>query len=588
MPWPSITEGVTKATKGFFESIKSWVEEDVNTETSRAETAEGLALQKSKNLEDLASASTARANLGLGTAATQASSAFDAAGAAASAQAAAEAASDPKGTAAALKVSSANTLAISGTPSAGEVLTATSGTAADWTNALALALPLASPALTIPARPTITGTTYYVSATGNDANAGTSEATAWKTVKKVNETKLNPGDGVLFEGGATFGEELYGNGSGTEAKPVVYSSYGHGNAILSEGISLYPQGEWVVIDHITSLKGIGGYGSNVTIQNCNITNAEGVGINITCGEYKVATKPAEKWKILCNYIHDTGDSGILIEGIIEEGEESSLYPAKKFVVEGNVIENTGTDTAISYGKHGIYLKGTECTITRNVIRNFSTDGISQRYGGNTVENNVITSGYVGIGFFQYSSTASSTSWINNAISEVETGIYVPEACTIYSGGKATASKTSENFVLRGNIIGPIYGGESEYVTIKTTGTVSREGTNAERKTRPHEPWTAKFNSQSGTTYTLQRSDIGKTVVSTSSSATTFTIPKNIFTLGAQVNLMQKGSGALTIAAGEGVTLHVGAGGEAKAKAQYAAMTVTQIGENEWLLSGEHK
>lgn len=72
-------------------AAESYADSAVATETTRAETAEALALLKGQNLADLVSPATARTNLSLGTAATQNTSAFDAAGSAASAQTAAEA-----------------------------------------------------------------------------------------------------------------------------------------------------------------------------------------------------------------------------------------------------------------------------------------------------------------------------------------------------------------------------------------------------------------------------------------------------------------------------------------------------------------
>lgn len=52
----------------------------------------------------------------------------------------------------------------------------------------------------------ITGTTYYISPNGDDANDGTSPKTAWKTVDavKVHDGLIKAGDGVLFERGGVY------------------------------------------------------------------------------------------------------------------------------------------------------------------------------------------------------------------------------------------------------------------------------------------------------------------------------------------------------------------------------------------------
>ncbi len=61
-------------------------------------------------------------------------------------------------------------------------------------------------------------TTYYVSSHGNDGNSGENALYPWSTIERVNHTKLEPGDQVLFEGKETFslagktGANLLSNG----------------------------------------------------------------------------------------------------------------------------------------------------------------------------------------------------------------------------------------------------------------------------------------------------------------------------------------------------------------------------------------
>jgi hypothetical protein len=78
---------------------------------------------------------------------------------------------------------------------------------------------------------------YYLSPRGNDAHAGTSEQTAWRTLARVNRADLDPGDRVLLEGGAQFSGPLVleESDSGAEENPVVVSSFREGRAVILAG-----------------------------------------------------------------------------------------------------------------------------------------------------------------------------------------------------------------------------------------------------------------------------------------------------------------------------------------------------------------
>lgn len=81
------------------------------------------------------------------------------------------------------------------------------------------------------------GRNYYFSAKGNDNHAGTSAATAFQSITKMNSLTYAPGDSILLQAGDTFAGNIYvsPSDSGTAAQPVVFSVYGAGNAAVNAG-----------------------------------------------------------------------------------------------------------------------------------------------------------------------------------------------------------------------------------------------------------------------------------------------------------------------------------------------------------------
>jgi len=69
---------------------------------------------------------------------------------------------------------------------------------------------------------TAKGISYYVSNSGDDANDGKTPETAWKTLRRVSDAYLNPGDGVFFKRGDLF------RGFVMTKPGVTYAAYGIG------------------------------------------------------------------------------------------------------------------------------------------------------------------------------------------------------------------------------------------------------------------------------------------------------------------------------------------------------------------------
>lgn len=90
----------------------------------------------------------------------------------------------------------------------------------------------------------ISGNIYYVSQNGCDLNDGKTPETPWKTLMKVSDAELKPGDGVLFKRGELF------RGKVDVKSGVTYAAYGSGDKPRLYGCykNLADPGLWMSAD----------------------------------------------------------------------------------------------------------------------------------------------------------------------------------------------------------------------------------------------------------------------------------------------------------------------------------------------------
>jgi len=97
-----------------------------------------------------------------------------------------------------------------------------------------------------------------------------------------------------------------------------------------------------------------------------------------------------------------------------------------------------------------------------------------------------------------------------------------------------------------------------------------------------------INNDTGTSYTLQLTDLNDLVTLNNASAITITVPPSVFSPNDVVNVAQTGSGQVTFAQGSGVTIiSTGATASApKLRAQYSAASLVCTASNTFLVIGD--
>jgi len=97
-----------------------------------------------------------------------------------------------------------------------------------------------------------------------------------------------------------------------------------------------------------------------------------------------------------------------------------------------------------------------------------------------------------------------------------------------------------------------------------------------------------INNNTGTSYTLQLTDLNDLVTLNNASAITLTLPPSVFSPNDVVNITQTGAGQVTFAQGSGVTIiSTGATASApKLRAQYSAASVICTASDTFLIVGD--
>jgi hypothetical protein len=248
----------------------------------------------------------------------------------------------------------------------------------------------------------------YVSATGNDSNAGTSSSNPIRSISKgVGMLRSGTGDQLLLKAGDTFSGTLgfFSKSGKSASEPLVIGTYGTGarpvvntgssyafsvgtktgvNNVVVQGIKFVSNGT-AVADGIS----IFGKADNLLFENIEVTKYVN---NISLQKF---FGPVTNITIRRSAITDAfSRAGRNSEGLFAEA-------VSNLTLEENVFDHNGWGNGApqTVFNHNVYIRSTSSGFVArgNVFSNASSHGLQARAGG-IVENNLFLNNAIGLSF----------------------------------------------------------------------------------------------------------------------------------------------------------------------------------------------
>jgi len=200
---------------------------------------------------------------------------------------------------------------------------------------------------------------YVDSVLGSDTNSGTSETSPWRSLAKVNSTTFEPGSVIHFRRGRTWTGGLHISDSGTQAEPIIFTTYGSGGRPVIQNPAANEEnhtsaieigGDYIIIEGFrlenTSFAGVNIYdGAEFnTVRDIEATQV-GIGVAIYGQNNLVTGSYLHDMKMIRNTPggdDDYGALGILIQNDFNEVSYNYIVrciaPSYDYGVDGGAVE----------------------------------------------------------------------------------------------------------------------------------------------------------------------------------------------------------------------------------------------------------